>query len=968
MGFGQKKAQKSAKKAFGGGGKKARKLAKIDRQWGEEVPDDHFEKQRKRTTKSRLGVSSKPKRVRKAVDADRQWGEEVPEDHFEKQRKRTTKSRLLTEKPKRTRVKYTDANAGNDKEEEGRKRSREYSSEEEEVETLAPAASLGVLMKQIRSQKLTNTRTTTPTQELHEPTDSSDPNSDSESEDETATPPTTNTNLNQIRPLPVIPDPYTFHFSKPPFPETSHESAMKRIEQTVETVLDPTLGLYYAPPPPVGPPVSINTALALQSVVAEEISHSPNELLNSLLVKSVDSADTAQAVLEQHVRKSLREGWESFNARTLTNDRKKRTKGSFTPLQATLFPIMSTYADVLITSETRQNREELQNTSLLHILNHVLTSRTRVQRHNKRVRELEKAHKKLKATRTTGDKSTSTSLSPNPPTSTHTQPTDEETTLRELARDQGYTRAKVLILLPTRGVCYTFLRRMLALLRLLPDDNSNPSGGDVTGVDQWERFHAEYGPPDWDEANKHLNTTDKDTKDEQRRKKVLKAKGPQWSELFGDDVNDDDEFKMGISVTPNVDLGGGKNKGAKKKEGNSGVAVKLYSEFYRSDILIASPLGLKMAISGVASQTDEQDEGNANNGNGRQKGDRNPKKSNIDFLSSIDICYIGHSDVLLMQNWDHVRTLFDNPDEVEDVTPPKGQASSGTQSLINHQPTQHNEHTDFSRVRPYFLSGQASRYRQLIMVSSLPDARLTSTFKRHAVNWEGRIRLRASVPSSRSALVNVTVPHVRQVFQHIPCSSLSQQSDSRVNHFLQTVLPPLIRLQQSQTLVYIPCYFDFCTIRNQLTAQRKTAKKSFGTEGVSFACISEYSRPNETTRSRGKFSQGHVNLMLYTGRAHFFYRHRLSGVKHLIFVGLPEHPEFYADGMNMLNVRPPNRGGGGRGDESDNSMYDDEEDSTPASCLALFTKYDAHSLERIVGTQHCSRMLTSDKQTFLFCS
>ena len=86
-------------------------------------------------------------------------------------------------------------------------------------------------------------------------------------------------------------------------------------------------------------------------------------------------------------------------------------------------------------------------------------------------------------------------------------------------------------------------------------------------------------------------------------------------------------------------------------------------------------------------------------------------------------------------------------------------------------------------------------------------------------------------------------------------------------------------------------------------------------------------------------------------------------------MGLPEHAEFYADGMNMLNVRSSNRGGGtGRGDESDNSMYDDEEDSTPASCLALFTKYDAHSLERIVGTQHCSRMLTSDKQTFLFCS
>ena len=44
-------------------------------------------------------------------------------------------------------------------------------------------------------------------------------------------------------------------------------------------------------------------------------------------------------------------------------------------------------------------------------------------------------------------------------------------------------------------------------------------------------------------------------------------------------MNDDNEFTMGISLTPNVNLKG--NKGAKKKEGsNGGVDVKIYSEFY----------------------------------------------------------------------------------------------------------------------------------------------------------------------------------------------------------------------------------------------------------------------------------------------------------------------------------------------------------------------------------------------------
>ena len=91
--------------------------------------------------------------------------------------------------------------------------------------------------------------------------------------------------------------------------------------------------------------------------------------------------------------------------------------------------------------------------------------------------------------------------------------------MRELEYNQGYTCAKVLILLPTHDVCYTFLRRMLDLLRLLSHGNSKP-GGDITGVYSWERFDTEYGPPNWDKARKYLHTTDVNTKDEQRRKKV----------------------------------------------------------------------------------------------------------------------------------------------------------------------------------------------------------------------------------------------------------------------------------------------------------------------------------------------------------------------------------------------------------------------------------------------------------------
>ncbi len=85
---------------------------------------------------------------------------------------------------------------------------------------------------------------------------------------------------------------------------------------------------------------------------------------------------------------------------------------------------------------------------VLHVLSHVITSRDNILRNNERL-------KKNKS--------------------------DE-------ARDQGYTRAKVLVLLPCRSSAYTFVRR---LLELYPGANA-PGGR----IDAQERFEKEFGPED----------------------------------------------------------------------------------------------------------------------------------------------------------------------------------------------------------------------------------------------------------------------------------------------------------------------------------------------------------------------------------------------------------------------------------------------------------------------------------------
>jgi U3 small nucleolar RNA-associated protein 25 len=800
------KAKGGGAKKKGPKGKKARAKAKLEKQWGEHVDEDEQKASKMRRGKSRLQKTEPKKGV-----------------HFGDDEAMETSSRRFEEEGEEGNIAHvtTLESDEDDDEEDMQLQGGAFSS---------LLHSISKKSKKSKKQSAAGSDADEDDEEEEEEMEAEESESDAE-EDEEVVPDDDDGAVGT-----GADDPFSAHFSRDALPEKESDIIDLLVEaQSMNKVNTPALD------------DSLDVQLSQQLV---------EDLGGNL--KSNQDADRSQemwsrmaAGLFAYNRKVLKENWKKANRSAFKTNTcgvvsidKDSSPCYLNSLQSVMYPALTSYADLLVTAESAENTNAMNNIISMHILNHILTSRGRVSRNNKRVKDAEA----------------------------------KEEEVAEDVRDQGYTRPTVLILLPTRGVCYSFIKN--SMLDLL---------GDNANVENMDRFDAEFGPVeeeddenvDGDAARRH-------------RKKVLETKGHEWNNLYGDKANSDDDFKVGISFSP---------KAVKEtKRGNkSAVGVRLYTDFYKSDIIVASPLALKMATSG-----DGEDDDN---------------DGDTDFLSSIEICYIGSSDVLMMQNWDHVNAAFDS---------------------MNEQPTRNNT-TDFSRVREYLLAGQARYWRQLIVCSKFTDPSILSTFKRNATSVAGTLKVRSRVPVIEASLANVMIP-TKQVFQRVPCKSFASQGASRLEYFEQHVLPQIQRTKQKHTMLYIPSYFEFIAVRNMLLKQE-----------MDFVSVTEYARGTEVSRGRARFLQGRKPIMLYTGRAHFFSRHTIKGAKHLLFFGLPEHSEFYAQIVNMLNmgISADDELGAGGGS---------------SSCLALFTKYEAHALERICGKQNCERMLKGEKSTFMFMS
>lgn len=398
-------------------------------------------------------------------------------------------------------------------------------------------------------------------------------------------------------------------------------------------------------------------------------------------------------------------------------------------------------------------------------------------------------------------------------------------TLPDAPRDQGFTRPKVLVLLPFRSAALKVVSRLLDLC---------PPSQKVS-VEHRDRFFDDFGVEEDDEEEAELKR-----RMQKKRRGAAGATGgataggggggPEEMELTGgkpaDHValfsgNNDDHIRLGIKLTRK--------------------SVKLYSEFYTSDIIVASPLGLITKLGETESEKDKD----------------------VDFLSSIEILVIDQADVILMQAWQHVQTLMERMNAI-----PKKQHG-----------------TDFMRIREWYLNGWAKRYRQTLLLSAFAEAGMNALFHRGCANHAGKVKLRVELPG----ILSKVIPQVRQVYERVDCPSAVDADDARFHHFAKLLYPRLASSLQGGTMIFVRSYFEFVRLRNFLKA-----------EGASFALLGEYTKAADISRARSWFFHGARRILLYTERCHFYHRFAIRGIQELVFVSLPEYAHYYAEVLNLL--------------------------------------------------------------------
>ncbi|XP_028160268.1 digestive organ expansion factor homolog [Ostrinia furnacalis] len=445
----------------------------------------------------------------------------------------------------------------------------------------------------------------------------------------------------------------------------------------------------------------------------------------------------------------------------------------FTPLQKELLAVINNYQDLYYPHRNFINADEIRYTYCLHVVNHMLKTRTKILHHNAKI--------------------------------------SKKSDLTEEYRDQGLVRPKVLIMVPFKDAAYRVVKTIIDIL--VPKE-----AGQVVNKNRFEE----------DFTGGELIMPKKNPKPED------------YELLFSG--NTEDTFRLGMALTKKT--------------------LKLYTDFYSSDIIVASPLGLRMLV-----------------------GAEGEEERDFDFLASIEVLIMDQTDVFLMQNWDHLLHVLDH---------------------FHLQPKK-THGTDFSRVRMWSVNGWSKYYRQTLVFSSVSLPEIKSIINRKCQNYAGKVIVTNPVENGSIQQVILQIP---QIFHRFKADNPLASADARFEYFVKEILPKHRDTLMSHTLIYVPSYFDYVRIRNY-----------FKKEDIGFVQICEYSKDSKIARARDMFFHTEAHFLLYSERVHFFRRFRMKGIRHIIFYQPPTYPHFYSEMCNLMQESNQNKYGGSECNMSVTALY-----------------------------------------------
>uniref|UniRef100_A0AC35F8B3 U3 small nucleolar RNA-associated protein 25 n=1 Tax=Panagrolaimus sp. PS1159 TaxID=55785 RepID=A0AC35F8B3_9BILA len=280
----------------------------------------------------------------------------------------------------------------------------------------------------------------------------------------------------------------------------------------------------------------------------------------------------------------------------------------------------------------------------------------------------------------------------------------------EECRDQGLARPKVLFITSMKKYAYEFVHSL---------SDVTFSEKDKRTIMNSQRFEDEFGDTGYVPPSK---------------------RNEDFRELMSGNI--DDCFRLGIQY-------------AKK-------ALKLYQKFSESDVLVCSPLGLRMIV-----------------------GEEGEAEREVDFLASIEIIIIDKTNQILMQNWEHLQHIIDE--------------TNGMPSKLE---------VDISRVRHWSLQNLGKIYRQTILFSEYNFTELHSLYASACKNYAGGVFI---VKNPEPMLELIEKPLIQE-FHRFDCDVPKYQSDLRFEYFTKNILPSL----EHGTLIFVSSYFDFIRLRNYM--------------------------------------------------------------------------------------------------------------------------------------------------------